>query len=242
MPIAIKVKDIDRGWGRLLRGVKEAKNGHVKVGYFAGPEAQRPGEPVTNVELAVIHEFGAPGAKIPERSFIRSTVDANRAEYVAILSKCLKKAVMGRMDFHQAFGILGEKVKADIQNRVRNGSGIPPPNAPYTIAKKGSARPLVDSGRMIDSITYVVSGLPRRKPSAGAKLNKAFGKLKGKVKGNVRRFGKRAGKSGAKFGKKAAKNTFRFSKKIAKSGFRATKRTMKTTRKFFKGSKRGKKK
>ena len=43
------------------------------------------------------------------------------------------------------------------QNAVKNGMpGTPPPNKPATIARKGSAVPLIDTSNLQGSITYVV--------------------------------------------------------------------------------------
>jgi hypothetical protein len=41
-----------------------------------------------------------------------------------------------------------------IKQRIAN--GIAPPNSPYTIARKGSSKPLIDTGQLRNSITYQV--------------------------------------------------------------------------------------
>lgn len=45
-------------------------DGLVEVGVFDGPEKR--------AFIAMIHEYGAPAANIPERSFMRSAVEENR--------------------------------------------------------------------------------------------------------------------------------------------------------------------
>lgn len=113
---------------------------------------------LTNAQLAAIHEFGAPKAGIPERSFIRATIDVNRSTYRAVVIPRLIKAVVeGRSSIHRAFSLLGLKVVADIKNRITTGAGVPPPLKPATIAAKGSDRPLVDTGRLLGAITYEVT-------------------------------------------------------------------------------------
>ena len=37
-------------------------------------------------------------------------------------------------------------------------AGVPPPNAPSTIDRKGSNRPLVDTGEMRDNVEYRIDG------------------------------------------------------------------------------------
>ena len=52
---------------------------------------------------------------------------------------------------------LGEKVVADVQRKIV--ALKDPPNAPSTIAKKGSANPLIDTGRLRQSIDFEVRGI-----------------------------------------------------------------------------------
>ena len=54
----------------------------------------------------------------------------------------------------RALSVLGMALVGDVQQRIRN--RIPPPNAPYTIARKGSDVPLIDTGRLRQSIDFVV--------------------------------------------------------------------------------------
>jgi hypothetical protein len=49
---------------------------------------------------------------------------------------------------------LGAKVAALLQNRIS--AGIDPPNSAATIARKGSSKPLVDTGQLKAAITWRV--------------------------------------------------------------------------------------
>lgn len=109
---------------------------------------------LTNAELAAIHEYGAPRANIPERSFLRATADAKRQEWLALMERGLRLAVAGRLSVKAALGLVGEQAVADIRTRIR--AHIPPPLAPRTVARKGSSVPLVDTGRLLMSIAYEV--------------------------------------------------------------------------------------
>lgn len=126
----------------------------VRIGVLgAGGEAR---DDLTQAELAAIHEFGAPRANVPERSFLRATADAKRLEWLALLERTLRLVTAGRLDLEAALGIVGQKAVADVVARIRRGAGIPPPLQPETIQRKGSDRPLVDTGRLVQSITYEV--------------------------------------------------------------------------------------
>ena len=80
MPEQVQIKD--RGWLKLQAFFKQAAKGKsVSVG-VQGDEAQAQDHEggMTNVGLAVIHEYGSDAANIPERSHWRSTFDEKQRE------------------------------------------------------------------------------------------------------------------------------------------------------------------
>ena len=125
---------------------------HVVVGVL-GQNAERPGEQIDNVGLAIVHEFGL---GVPERSFLRSTFDMRKEQWLKFAHRVLRAAAHGRLDVTAALQLIGEKMKTDVKSRITAGAGIPPPLAPATVAAKGSSRPLIDTGRLVASIDYDV--------------------------------------------------------------------------------------
>jgi hypothetical protein len=178
---AFSFRRVDKGWQKLLAAAKrlEADRGvRAKAGIIGAKATEEhedeDGRPMTNLRLAAIHEFGVPG-RIPARPFILGTFALHRAEYRARLRALVgtwfhRATTSGQMPLRQALGLLGLKMAADMKNRVVTGAGIPPPNAPSTIRKKlakgkwnkggassgTSPRPLVDTGRLVGSITHAV--------------------------------------------------------------------------------------
>jgi hypothetical protein len=139
-----------------MKRLKDIKTLHVKAGVLGtGKNVRRKGE-ITNVEIALVHEYGSPKQGIPERSFIRRTWDAKRKDYVALVKQLLPAVIRGNMDAKRALGIVGAKASADIKNTVTQGPHIPPPLKEATIARKGSDRPLVDTGQLVNSVTWAV--------------------------------------------------------------------------------------
>lgn len=151
--VVLKIVEKGGSLAALAKRARELDAGDVKVGVFAGGPAREDGE-LTNVEIAAVHEYGAPEAGIPERSFIRSTFAEERETYAALLKKMLPRVIEGKLEVKKMFDILGAKVVADINRKVRSGEGVPPPLKPATIARKGSSRPLIDTGRMIAAVTW----------------------------------------------------------------------------------------
>lgn len=146
-------KDIDRGYDRIKKQLFRRGTSRLVVGILA-PEGQKDRGGVTNAQLGAIHEFGAPRANIPERSFLRRTFDERQAEYERSLRSAIGKVVDRGGSLRLALERLGARAAADVQNTIAR--GIPPPNAPRTVAKKGSSTPLIDTGQLRQSISYDV--------------------------------------------------------------------------------------
>ncbi len=144
-------------WEAIKANIESVGVGsHVKVGVLAsrGGDAEHGDDGITLIELAAIHEFGSPAANIPERSFIRRTFNASSAELRVMQTK-LAAAVLRGMPVPKALSILGAWA-ANAIKRTITGDHIPPPLKPATIARKGSDRPLVDSGRLLGAISFEV--------------------------------------------------------------------------------------
>lgn len=130
---------------------------HVEVGVFG--DARREGEAATNAEIALVHEYGSPSRGIPERSFLRASIDLHRADYRAFLAAAARKLLdKGSSDMQQVFELLGLKAAADVKNLMRL-PGYFVPNTPETMRRKGSSQPLIDTGQLISSVGFrVVKG------------------------------------------------------------------------------------
>lgn len=93
------------------------------------PDGEKPG-PESLGEVAVKNEYGI---GVPERSFIRSTADEKHDEWTAYAA-VLQKKILDGMPFDRAMGLMGLRMQADIQAKIR--SNIGPPNSPATIERK----------------------------------------------------------------------------------------------------------
>ena len=129
-------------------------------------------------ELAAVHEFGTTKAgkkkniTIPERSFIRTTMDEKRGQLNTLTDKLLVQVTLGQFKMKRALQILGEFIETSIKRKITILQD--PGNAPSTVAKKGSSNPLIDTGRMRNSIRHktVVKTKPvKRKVPVNGELN-----------------------------------------------------------------------
>ena len=91
--------------------------------------------------------------KIPSRPFFRTAIDGNREKILAMSDKFANLALIGKITVDQAFENLGLYMQSIIRASIR--SNIQPPNADRTKAAKHSTRTLIDSGQMVNSVTFV---------------------------------------------------------------------------------------
>ena len=93
--------------------------------------------------------------RIPQRSFMRSTFDKHQRTYLKMAADQAGRVIDGKATAAQAVGLIGEKYLADIRNEIN--AGIPPPLKPATVRRKGSSKPLIDTGQLKGSLTVKVS-------------------------------------------------------------------------------------
>jgi len=111
--------------------------------------------PLSLLEVAIIHEFGA--GPVPARSFIRATTDERRAEILKLQVALAQQVLVGRLTPEQALAQLGAKVVAMVQARIV--AGIAPPLAESTLRrKKGKTTPLILTGQLKSGVTYAIEG------------------------------------------------------------------------------------
>jgi len=112
-------------------GILEGKADQAKEISGDSPNAQPTG--LTLVEVATFHEFGT--SRTPERSFLRATIDANKSELQTETLNIFKKVSSGSIDAMR---------------------GLKPDLDPKTIDRKGSSKPLIDTGQLVNSIQHLV--------------------------------------------------------------------------------------
>lgn len=147
MSASVRIKD--KGLAALLdRLDTAAKERVLTVGVHEEEGAGGHGD-ATVIEIAAMHEFGLGN---PQRSFIGAWADENQEKHAGDLRKLGTALVKGTVkDAGQGFDQLGEAYVGQVQGRIS--AGIDPPNAPATVARKGSSTPLVDKGVLRSSIT-----------------------------------------------------------------------------------------
>ena len=91
---------------------------------------------------------------IPERSFLRSTFDEKEGEWQEFFANQIDSLISGSATANSIYSQLGARIASDIQKKIKETSR--PSNAAATVANKGTNNPLINTGRLRQSVTWKV--------------------------------------------------------------------------------------
>jgi hypothetical protein len=150
MAVSVTVK-IERKGDDLEKRIKE-----IRAALAKGPLLVKVGFPAGKVPSDLIsiafwnHEGTSRG--IPPRPFITEAMFTGKTRIRTQLRTTVKGILAGKGDLKG--GLMRVAMLGQDLIQVQIGSNMPPPNAPSTVAAKGSSRTLVDTGRMMASVTW----------------------------------------------------------------------------------------
>lgn len=167
---AAEVKDVDKGWGAYAKFVSGmSPDSGLYVGVTGDKALKQDGDGATVAEVALFHEYGTEGTSVsvqaqgatvgrfhfglPERSFIRATLEAEKLQHQALATKLMEKVMDNKMSLGQALDILGAKIASDIQRFIAS-NRVTPPSSEATNEAKESSTTLVDKGLLKAAITW----------------------------------------------------------------------------------------
>jgi len=142
---------VKRSGQTLQDVVKRLQDSAITVGIHKTEGVHKNSNGATVVEVGTYNEYGT--ERIPERSFLRSTVNRNLPVYKGKMKDAYLGAIRGTgMNLRAAMSFIGGDVSDDVRKTIIEFTD--PPNAPSTIKAKGRDDPLVDTGQMRDSIKW----------------------------------------------------------------------------------------
>jgi hypothetical protein len=166
----IEIVEKDTGYAKLKEALLRLSGGFVKVGFPEGkapgspgdpgkPRKKKPKKPWDNMSevarIAVWNEFGVPAKNIPSRPFFRNAIDGNREKLKEFKKDIYEQVLQKKITPHQALELIGLWMQDKIRESILKGSWMP--NSERTKREKGSSKPLIDSGQLINSLTFVNS-------------------------------------------------------------------------------------
>lgn len=116
----IRIKETDKGLEQIKRNLFLAKNSHVTVGIHHDAGSDADGMP--NAAVGAFHEFGVSKGhvRIPQRSWLASTVDEQEKDIVRDAQQLFLGPLMrGKIDVKQALGLIGTTVQSRVQKTLR---------------------------------------------------------------------------------------------------------------------------
>jgi hypothetical protein len=136
--------------------LQELADKKVCVGFQVGKDDYEDGTPL--VEVAFCNEFGTlnedGSVHSPSRPFMRQSVENHVDEITQACGAAAKAVGSGQMSAQQALSSIGDMLVGVTQNEIRDGEFEP--NAPSTIRKKGSSKPLIDSSHMRQAVHFFI--------------------------------------------------------------------------------------
>lgn len=165
MGIKVKYTTKKDGFKSMVKRLEKINGSAVEAGVLKGEHKW----------LAAIHEYGldiavTPAMRaflhrnglhlkastthihIPERSFLRTGYDMNKDGVMKKALEMLADVAEGRMSESALYEGVGMELASAIKDYAVELST--PANHPFTVNRKGSSNPLVDTGDMIEGITW----------------------------------------------------------------------------------------
>lgn len=134
---------------QLIEQIKASGEKAVYVGFPAEFNEKVEGSDNFNLaSLAAVLEFG--NERIPSRPFLRQTLAENQEKYTALFVKLFESGI----SIDQIYKQIALIAQGDVQQNIVNGKWTA--NAPSTIKRKKSSRPLIDTGKLRQSVKGIV--------------------------------------------------------------------------------------
>lgn len=147
--------DLTQEGKRFMKALEQLEDLEVFVGLQREQEYK---DGTSMVDVAAYNEFGT--STIPARPFFKQSYENHQGELQAACIQAAKTVIAGGAP-DKALNIIGTFAVGLVQEEIVNGNFAP--NAPSTIRKKKSDKPLIDTGQMRQGIHHV----KRRKGGGG---------------------------------------------------------------------------
>lgn len=141
-------------WKEYADRLKKMKGVKLYVGYpaddsgVANPHYEN-GASIIDVAIANNYGLG-----VPQRPFFEEAREPIQRMFESSLKSRLPDLNSGKADYKKLLGVIGVKAENEVRRSIRDGNWTP--NSPETVARKGSDRPLIDTGAMIQNVTHIV--------------------------------------------------------------------------------------
>ena len=151
--------DYRKDYDEKIDHIEKLANSYVTIGFQEGTvtktqvKGNRKKEGGKSMaQIAAENEYGI--GNIPARPFMRTSFDENRDRISAFIANEYNKIIDDESTISKSLNKIGLFGVDLIQVKIR--AIKTPPNSPRTIALKGSSKPLIDFGQMVQSVRHKV--------------------------------------------------------------------------------------
>ena len=152
------------GWNNFVKQAEYFTAHEVVIGWIENKKERKQGDAINNATLATIHEYGTTDGSIPEgRLGLREWTDRKSREIADHVEQAYKEAIP-RGDAKRALNRLGLWATNDWKSYQRTVQPGPPlagrtdhdrlNNQGVAEVNKGTKKKLVDTGQLVNGITY----------------------------------------------------------------------------------------
>lgn len=144
----------------FLKSLKAIESKGVYVGIPHDKNA-RTESGASNAQIAMVQEFGSGAKNIPPRPFLVPAIKKVQPKAITILKEGAQKALHGE-DIHITYEKVGLVGQSAVQMEIKNGSFAPLKESTLQsrrnrrVSGKAGTKPLIDTGQLLSSVTYVV--------------------------------------------------------------------------------------
>lgn len=145
--MSVEVKLIDHGFDNIIRQALKLDGKGVKVGIRRGKGSH---DGTDMLDIAVYNHFGT--ATIPARPFVSDCAEKNAGQIKEAQKRLVYRVYQGNLSADGALAQLGAWYVNVQKGHILHGGWTP--NAPATIKRKGSNKPLVDTGQLVNTVDW----------------------------------------------------------------------------------------
>lgn len=142
----VKISDVDRGLAKVLALAAEPKR-TIRLGWDSESGEEHG---ISFAELATIHELGT--ADIPARHGLLKATNATSPQTERALEKLASGALGKGAKLSEGMAQLARDTERAAREYLRGGPYLAPPLDPKTVEAKGQARPLTDTGALVEAL------------------------------------------------------------------------------------------
>lgn len=146
---------------KLEEKLKEISESQIFVGIPKDATETKDGHTFYLADIAYVNNFGSKSKNIPPRPFGTTLMPRYGKRISDFYQKEIADVLKGKRTVKQALNRVGFTAAGFMKRNLSAGKWQA--NSPVTVAMKGSAHPLIDTGQMRQSITWLVKKFKNNK-------------------------------------------------------------------------------